>query len=152
MASSVNWYFQTMDTRLGSDRLAAYFQKIGYGNADVTGDISSYWMESSLKISPIEQVELLQDFYQNNFHFDSKNIQAVKKALLLSTTSSGSLYGKTGTGRVNGKDVNGWFIGYIETANNTYYFATNIQSSSGATGSQATEITESVLSNLGIWK
>jgi beta-lactamase class D len=85
-------------------------------------------------------------------HFDSKNIQAVKKALLLSTTSSGSLYGKTGTGRVNGKDVNGWFIGYIETANNTYYFATNIQSSSGATGSQATEITESVLSNLGIWK
>ena len=73
-------------------------------------------------------------------------------ALLLSTTSSGSLYGKTGTGRVNGKDVNGWFIGYIETANNTYYFATNIQSSSGATGSQATEITESVLSNLGIWK
>ena len=32
------------------------------------------------------------------------------------------------------------------------YFATNIQSSSGATGSQATEITESVLSNLGIWK
>ena len=83
---------------------------------------------------------------------DSKNIQAVKKALLLSTTSSGSLYGKTGTGRVNGKDVNGWFIGYIETANNTYYFATNIQSSSGATGSQATEITESVLSNLGIWK
>ena len=78
--------------------------------------------------------------------------QAVKKALLLSTTSSGSLYGKTGTGRVNGKDVNGWFIGYIETSNNTYYFATNIQSSSGATGSQATEITKSVLSNLGIWK
>ena len=130
--NSVNWYFQAIEN---------------------TGtNLNLYWTDFSLKISPIEQVELLQDFYQNNFHFDSKNIQAVKKALLLSTTSSGSLYGKTGTGRVNGKDVNGWFIGYIETANNTYYFATNIQSSSGATGSQATEITKSVLSNLGIWK
>ena len=129
-----------------------YLLAINYGNQNTGTNLNLYWTDFSLKISPIEQVELLQDFYQNNFHFDSKNIQAVKKALLLSTTSSGSLYGKTGTGRVNGKDVNGWFIGYIETSNNTYYFATNIQSSSGATGSQATEITKSVLSNLGIWK
>ena len=53
----------------------------------ITGtNLNLYWTDFSLKISPIEQVELLQDFYQNNFHFDSKNIQAVKKALLLSTT------------------------------------------------------------------
>lgn len=63
-----------------------------------------------------------------------------------------SLYGKTGTGRVNGKDVNGWFVGYIESDNNTYYFATNIQAPSNATGSQATEITETILSDFGIWK
>ena len=150
--NSVNWYFQAIDSQAGFEAVRTFLQTINYGNQNTGTNLNLYWTDFSLKISPIEQVELLQDFYQNNFHFDSKNIQAVKKALLLSTTSSGSLYGKTGTGRVNGKDVNGWFIGYIETANNTYYFATNIQSSSGATGSQATEITESVLSNLGIWK
>ncbi|GAA6375251.1 BlaR1 family beta-lactam sensor/signal transducer [Firmicutes bacterium i23-0019-B6] len=152
MHNSVNWYFQAIDSQAGFEAVRTFLQTINYGNQNTGTNLNLYWTDFSLKISPIEQVELLQDFYQNNFHFDSKNIQAVKKALLLSTTSSGSLYGKTGTGRVNGKDVNGWFIGYIETANNTYYFATNIQSSSDATGSQATEITESVLSNLGIWK
>lgn len=150
--NSVNWYFQAIDSQAGFEAVRTFLQTINYGNQNTGTNLNLYWTDFSLKISPIEQVELLQDFYQNNFHFDSKNIQAVKKALLISTTSSGSLYGKTGTGRVNGKDVNGWFIGYIETSNNTYYFATNIQSSSGATGSQATEITESVLSNLGIWK
>lgn len=150
--NSVNWYFQAIDSQAGFEAVRTFLQTINYGNQNTGTNLNLYWTDFSLKISPIEQVELLQDFYQNNFHFDSKNIQAVKKALLLSTTSSGSLYGKTGTGRVNGKDVNGWFIGYIETSNNTYYFATNIQSSSDATGSQATEITESVLSNLGIWK
>ena len=152
MHNSVNWYFQAIDSQAGFEAVRTFLQTINYGNQNTGTNLNLYWTDFSLKISPIEQVELLQDFYQNNFHFDSKNIQAVKKALLLSTTSSGSLYGKTGTGRVNGKDVNGWFIGYIETSNNTYYFATNIQSSSDATGSQATEITESVLSNLGIWK
>ena len=152
MQNSVNWYFQAIDSQAGFEAVRTFLQTINYGNQNTGTNLNLYWTDFSLKISPIEQVELLQDFYQNNFHFDRKNIQEVKNALLLSTTSSGSLYGKTGTGRVNGKDVNGWFIGYIETSNNTYYFATNIQSSSGATGSQATEITKSVLSNLGIWK
>ena len=52
----------------------------------------------------------------------------------LSSSDAGTLYGKTGTGRVDGKDVNGWFIGYIETADNTYFFATNIGADSDATG------------------
>ena len=105
--NSVNWYFQAIDSQAGFEAVRTFLQTINYGNQNTGTNLNLYWTDFSLKISPIEQVELLQDFYQNNFHFDSKNIQAVKKALLLSTTSSGSLYGKTGTGRVNGKDVNG---------------------------------------------
>lgn len=152
MHNSVNWYFQEIDSQAGFQSVKTFLQTINYGNQNTGTNLNLYWTDFSLKISPIEQVELLQNFYQNNFHFDRKNIQAVKNALLLSTTSSGSLYGKTGTGRVNGKDVNGWFIGYIESDNNTYYFATNIQAPSNATGSQATEITEAILSDFGIWK
>lgn len=152
MHNSVNWYFQAIDSQAGFQSVKTFLQTINYGNQNTGTNLNLYWTDFSLKISPIEQVELLQNFYQNNFHFDRKNIQAVKNALLLSTTSSGSLYGKTGTGRVNGKDVNGWFVGYIESDNNTYYFATNIQAPSNATGSQATEITEAILSDFGIWK
>ena len=152
MHNSVNWYFQAIDSQAGFQSVKTFLQTINYGNQNTGTNLNLYWTDFSLKISPIEQVELLQNFYQNNFHFDRKNIQEVKNALLLSTTSSGSLYGKTGTGRVNGKDVNGWFVGYIESDNNTYYFATNIQAPSNATGSQATEITETILSDFGIWK
>jgi bla regulator protein BlaR1 len=151
MNSSVNWYFQTVDEQLGASDVYSYVQKIGYGNENMSGDFSSYWMESSLEISPIEQVELLTKLQNNSFGFAPENINAVKDAICLSASDAGTFYGKTGTGRVNGQDVNGWFIGYIETADNTYFFATNISADSDATGGNATEITMSILSDMNIW-
>lgn len=152
MNSSVNWYFQTVDEQLGSSSVYNYIQEIGYGNENMNGDFSTYWMESSLKISPIEQVELLTKLQSNSFGFAPENINAVKNAICLSSSDAGTLYGKTGTGRVDDQDVNGWFIGYIETADNTYFFATNIGANSDATGGKATEITMSILSDMNIWK
>ena len=64
MNSSVNWYFQSLDEQLGAVSVQAYLHKIGYGNEDLNSDFSSYWMEASLKISPIEQVELLTKLQQ----------------------------------------------------------------------------------------
>ena len=151
MNSSVNWYFQTVDEQLGSSSVYNYIQEIGYGNENMNGDFSTYWMESSLKISPIEQVELLTKLHNNSFEFSPENINAVKDAILLSSSDAGTLYGKTGTGRVDGQDVNGWFVGFVETADNTYFFATNIGANSDATGGKATEITMSILSDMNIW-
>ena len=151
MNSSVNWYFQTVDEQLGASDVYSYVQEIGYGNENMSGNFFSYWMESSLEISPIEQVELLTKLQNNSFGFAPENINAVKDAIYLSASDTGTLYGKTGTGRVNGQDVNGWFIGYIETADNTYFFATNIGADSDATGGNATEITMSILSDMNIW-
>ena len=152
MASSVNWYFQSVDEQLGTTSVYDYIKEIGYGNKNMSGDFSTYWMESSLKISPIEQVELLTQLQNNNFGFAPENINAVKDSICFSSSDAGTFYGKTGTGRVDGQDVNGWFIGYIETADNTYFFATNIGADSDATGGNATEITMSILSDMNIWK
>ena len=152
MSNSVNWYFQSLNEQLGSPSVNKYIQQIKYGNENMSGDFSSYWMESSLKISPIEQVELLTKLQNNSFGFAPENINAVKDAICLSSSDAGTFYGKTGTGRVDGQDVNGWFIGYIETADNTYFFATNIGADSDATGGNATEITMSILSDMNIWK
>lgn len=152
MHSSVNWYFQEVDEQLGDACVYNYIQEIGYGNKNMSGDFSNYWMESSLEISPIEQVELLTKLHNNSFGFAPENINAVKDSICLSSSKTGTFYGKTGTGRVDGQDVNGWFVGYIETADNTYFFATNIGADANATGSKATEITMSVLSDMNISK
>ena len=152
MNSSVNWYFESVDEQLGAANISNYIEEIGYGNENISGDFSTYWMESSLKISPIEQVELLTRLQNNSLGFAPENINAVKDAICLCASDAGTFYGKTGTGRVDGQDVNGWFIGYIETADNTYFFATNIGADSDATGGNATEITMSILSDMNIWK
>ena len=152
MASSVNWYFQSVDEQLGTASVYDYIKKIGYGNENMSGDFSTYWMESSLEISPVEQVELLIKLQNNRFDFAPENINAVKDVICLSSSDAGTFYGKTGTGRVDGQDVTGWFIGYIETVDNTYFFATNIGADSDATGGNATEITMSILSDMNIWK
>ena len=151
MQSSVNWYFEEIDKQIGSSAIQNYIRKIGYGNEIVNADLSAYWMQGALKISPIEQVELLTALYNNQFDFAPENINAIKNSICLFSSESKNFYGKTGTGRVDGQDVNGWFVGLLETTGNTYFFATNIQAAENATGSKASEISLSILSHMGIW-
>lgn len=60
MKGSVNWYFQDLDKRIQRDTMQANLKRIGYGNSDLSGGTAQYWLESSLKISPVEQVQLLK--------------------------------------------------------------------------------------------
>ncbi|MGY0693749.1 BlaR1 family beta-lactam sensor/signal transducer [Virgibacillus sp. FSP13] len=151
MENSVTWYFQELDKKTQQDTIQAYLKQIGYGNYDLSGGIEQYWLESSLKISPVEQVQLLKAFYTNKFAFKEKNVQAVKDAIRLTEKDGARFFGKTGTGTVNGKNINGWFIGYVETKEDTYFFATNIQNEDNAYGSKAAEITRSILRDKGIY-
>lgn len=152
MKNSVNWYFDAINEQLGKGSVSRYLHQIGYGNENLSGDFSSYWMESSLKISPVEQIELLTKLYHNDFECSEEHIKAVKEALLLSSSEQGTLYGKTGTGRINGKDQNGWFIGYIENNGSPCFFACRIEGEENATGSKASQIALSILTSLNLWE
>ena len=77
-----------------------------------------------------------------------ENIQAIKNSLFISDISIGRLYGKTGTGVVNGQNSNGWFIGFIEHGERVYCFAANLQNADNATGSTASEITIEILNSI----
>ena len=147
MKDSVNWYFQNIDQLLGRTEISSFLKKINYGNKQISKDLKLYWADDSLKISAVEQVELLQNFYTNTFDCSEQNIQAVKDALRVGEFSGGTLYGKTGTIRRNGRDISGWFVGFVETDDNVLYFAANIQGVDHADGSQAAAITRSVLSS-----
>ncbi len=146
LSNSVNWYFQNLDRKMGKKQLQYYLHKIKYGNENLAGKLDSYWIQSSLKISPIEQVQLLYELDENTFGFNEENIRAVKNAIFIDKQKSGQLYGKTGTGMINEKHVNGWFIGFVKQEGRTYYFALNIQSEKGhASGSKAADIATKIL-------
>lgn len=151
MQNSVTWYFQALDRQTSLASLKRYVQKTGYGNRLVEGDPSSYWMNGSLKISPVEQIELLEKLYHNQFGFSPENVQAIKDSILLSSTDRGALFGKTGTEERGGENVSGWFVGYIEKDGYACFFATNIQNERLASGPAALKLTLSILSDLGIW-
>lgn len=150
MSHSVNWYFQQLDGQSGIHELKQFYQSIGYGNADPGHSTADYWNASTLKISPLEQVELLKKLRSNEWGFSTQNVDAVKNSLLLSDTPGCRLYGKTGSGKVNGQNVSGWFVGYAETPDNVYYFAANLQDSDTATGPAAAQLTLSILQDKGI--
>ncbi|MDG5473165.1 BlaR1 family beta-lactam sensor/signal transducer [Jeotgalibacillus sp. ET6] len=150
MENSVTWYFQQLDKKTKMKNIQSYLNHIQYGNQNVSGGIEGFWLESSLRISPIEQVQILKDFYTNEFGFDRENVQFIKDAIRLETRDGVTLYGKTGTGTVNGQNVNGWFIGYAETEQSTYFFATNIENNRHASGSKAVDITNNILRKKGL--
>ena len=50
----------------------------------------------------------------------------MKRMMIMEENDAYTLSGKTGWSIQNGVN-NGWFVGYVETNNKTYFFATNIE-------------------------
>ncbi|MBN2351041.1 MAG: class D beta-lactamase [Spirochaetales bacterium] len=142
---SVVWCFQQVARKVGKEREQYYVDKIGYGNRDLSGSLTGFWLQSSLKISPKEQVEMLKRFYHYRLPFSKRNVDIVKKILVLSRNNGTVFSGKSGSGANGDKAVNGWFIGYIEKAGAVYFFALNIEGENRATGSMAKEIAQRIL-------
>lgn len=148
--NSVSWYFQKVDSLVGKTRIESYLKQMGYGNVDLSGGINEFWLESSLKISPIEQVKILEKLYTYELPFSRRNIDIVKKTIKLSDQDKITLYGKTGTGIVNGNQLNGWFVGFVESKGKVFAFATNIQGKVWTDGATAKTITLSILKDKNI--
>ncbi|WP_283780499.1 penicillin-binding transpeptidase domain-containing protein [Staphylococcus edaphicus] len=108
----------------------------------------NYWNESSLKISAIEQVKLLMKMDNQQLKFDENYINAVKDSITLKKANQYRYLGKTGTGIINGKETNGWFIGTIEKNGKSYYFATHLDSKNNASGKKAKHISEKILEEM----
>lgn len=151
MKYSVNWYFTQLDQWTGFQTIQEKLKEMEYGNCDFSGGEGAFWLQSSLKISPLEQVKLLQKLHDNQLHFQEKNMEIIKSTLRLEQKENAAIFGKTGTGMLDYEDVNGWFVGYVEKEGNTYFFATNIQGKTEATGSKASEITFSILEDKRIY-
>ena len=148
--NSVSWYFQKVDSLVGKTRIESYLKQMGYGNVHLSGSIIEFWLESSLKISPIEQVKILEKLYTYKLPFSRRNIDIVKKTIKLSDQDKITLYGKTGTGIVNGNQLNGWFVGFVESKGKVFAFATNIQGKVWTDGATAKTITLSILKDKNI--
>ena len=152
MQHSVTWYFQALDRKVGLARIKNHIRRIRYGNQVVTGNTDHYWIDGGLKISPVEQVELLKNLADNTFGFSQEHMDLVKQSIRLADGDSGTLYGKTGTVSADGKNISGWLVGYVETNGRNRFFAVNIQKEDQADGPAAAQIALKALARLGVWQ
>ncbi|HYH04205.1 MAG TPA: BlaR1 family beta-lactam sensor/signal transducer [Bacillota bacterium] len=150
MAYSVNWYFEQVNQRIGEDKIQRGLRRMAYGNADISGGVKDFWAESSLKISPIEQVLELKKLDTYELPYSHRSIDEVKEIIHISQSGQGTLSGKTGTGMVNQQNSRGWFVGYVGKTEHRYYFSTYIQGSD-ADGKKAKEITLKILKNKNLY-
>ena len=119
-------YFQEVARRVGEENMQKYLIKASYGNQKMGAKLDNFWLEGDLRISVKEQVDFLKRFYDYDLPFSRRNIGIVKKILLVEETENYKLYAKTGWGVEQDKNI-GWWVGFIETKNKVYFFATNIE-------------------------
>ncbi|HCV2834381.1 TPA: beta-lactam sensor/signal transducer BlaR1, partial [Staphylococcus aureus] len=112
--NSVNWYFERISNQLSKNYTSDQLKQLNYGNKNL-GSYKAYWLEDSLKISNLEQVIVFKNMMEQNNHFSKKAKNQLSSSLLIKKNEKYELYGKTGTGIVNGKYNNGWFVGYVIT-------------------------------------
>ncbi|MBI5032876.1 MAG: class D beta-lactamase [Chloroflexi bacterium] len=152
--NSVVWYYQELARRVGKEKLQHYVDAANYGNKDLSGPIDTFWLEGGLRISADEQVEFLKRLYSGDLPFSQRSLKIVKSILVLEKNESFLLSGKTGSAQRVTPHV-GWFVGYLETNGNVYFFATNFESSSPdglANGDTAKKNSRDILRDLGFFQ
>jgi beta-lactamase class D len=148
---SVVWYYQELARRVGKEKVQHYVDAVNYGNRDLSGRIDSFWLDGGLRISPDEQVDFLKRLYQGDLPFSARTMNIVKDILVLEKTDAYTLSVKTGWAQRVSTQI-GWWVGYVETRDNVYFFANNFESSAPDAnfGAAREGITRDILRELGL--
>jgi beta-lactamase class D len=123
--SSCVWFYQELAGRVGAEKYRAYVGRSAYGELREQFNVTSFWLDGSLQISAKEQVEFLRKVYLRTLPFSSSSYDTLRQVMLAEKTPNWSLWAKTGWAARNTPQI-GWYVGYVETADDVWFFATNI--------------------------
>ena len=124
--NSTVWFHREMSRRVGIDKYRKYLKEFNYGNQKLSGIPDYFWLDNTLVISPAEQINFLSGLYEEKYPLSKRTYNIVKNVMIEKKTDSYTLRAKTGSGLVKTLDI-GWYVGYIETKDNVYFFATRLQ-------------------------
>nr|AIA10650.1 classD_beta_lactamase [uncultured bacterium] len=124
--NSTVWYYQEIARRVGGKRMNSWLNKAKYGNADTSGGIDAFWLTGGLRITPMEQIGLLRKLHDDKLPFSMRSMNIVKDIMIVKDTLGYVLRAKAGLGK-QGNQYVGWYVGYITTRDNTYYFSNCVQ-------------------------
>jgi beta-lactamase class D len=148
---SVLWYYREIALRAGPERMKHFVSAFDYGNKDTSGAVDRFWLNNTLLISADEQVEFLKKLYADKLPVSKGNAEIVKEITVQERNPAYTLRAKTGGGaRAEGVAI-GWYVGYVETKGNVYFFAFNMDGTSYlAIRDRRIELTRQILEKLDV--
>lgn len=72
------WCFQELDRRVGAEKYRNYLRKSAYGELREPFEETTFWLDGSLAISAIEQVEFLKKVYQRSLPFSPSSYETLQ--------------------------------------------------------------------------
>jgi beta-lactamase class D len=162
MQKSVVWYSQQVTARIGEQRYDGYVKRFGYGNQDVSGDpgkhngLTGAWLNSSLQISPDEEVAFLRNLVNRRLGVSAKAYDLTARIMRQKPLANGwEVYGKTGAGSPHLPDGSsdsahafGWFVGWATKGDRTIVFARFGQDEKEQPGPAGLRVRDAFLSEL----
>ncbi len=149
---SAGWVFIELAKKIGKSNYKKYLSACKYGNQNLTQNNDDFWNFGNFGISPINQVEFIKKLYDEKLPFSKRNMDIVKKVMITEQKDNYTVRAKTGWTRENNTNT-GWWIGYLEANNNTYFFATRLlqdrKNNRDDFGSCRKEITKKIFNDLG---
>ena len=123
--SSCVWYFQELARRVGAAKYKHYLAASAYGELHEPFNETTFWLDGSLKISAIEQVEFLKKIYRRSLPFKDSSYNSLRQIMLVEQNSEHAICAKTGWATKSDPPI-GWYVGYVETRKGTWFFAMNM--------------------------
>lgn len=120
------WCYQELARRVGAAKYRNYLHKLAYGELREPFEETTFWLDDSLAISAIEQVEFLKKVYQRTLPFSASSYETLRQIMLVEQSPSFTIRAKTGWATRVTPQI-GWYVGYVETLNDVWLFATNLE-------------------------
>ena len=119
------WVYIGFAEQIGIDKYYEYVNDFDYGNKDLTGPPTRFWLAGQFRISANQQIDFLRKFYNHQLPVSKQNIDIIKDIIKLEKTDGYEFSGKTGAGMVSDNEYVMWLVGYLEKDNKTYFYAMN---------------------------
>lgn len=119
------WYYQELARRVGAATYRDYLRRCSYGNLGEPFDVATFWLDGSLTISAVEQVEFLRRLVNRTLPFGPRACETLREIMILEHSPRFTLRAKSGWA-ARGKPGTGWYVGWVETGGKVWLFAMNI--------------------------
>lgn len=119
--------YQEIARKISVERMNRYLKSFDYPKMFVdSANLDMFWLNGEGRISPLQQITFLKIFNEGGLPMKTTTYTTAKKVFEREKTENYTLYAKTGWS--SGENIeNGWFVGFVETNGNVYYFATNVE-------------------------